>query len=558
MKLIKHFTLLSITFLVPLMYLSADEEAAAASSTGSVSAPSKGAPKAAQANNKLRVLHIAIHKLGYSHEALLALDGGLDTLHEKYTQSLKDGGSIKDFKEHHDLLVSGYNIADAKEHGDLLRDGHSLEDAKLYGDYLRSIDGTGMTLEEILAAAKSQHADEVADPALLLNEAKEAVLGMYSDSYDSSNEQFANALSLATTVLSDKTLTTSLPSSPITVASLSSSGYNLAFIRLLSAYGALGSNGEALATQVLGTDYSNYSSDSSLAGLVQNSSSDYLSFLSTLTGSRAFSNEDSPSTVLDVPLSNVQLTAASTLTLGSADSDSMIDVSSNLSKASTTSDRKVLVIGAAKDLKSAGDITFTNTNSAEDHALVLGAADDVFIQNTNIDYTGSNLGIGSGDTGSDSMWLVNTSISTGGNLAAGSLGTMNITNGTTFTVGTANSSSSDPDNVYLYANELINIDNLAFSGRVDDIYMESKTIHIKNTTFPSTSDVMLRSQTGALSINNSSKDAIVSGAVNFHKVKHLGISNDHLIMDNFNGVNGHINSTSTLPNGTPFIKIRGQ
>jgi hypothetical protein len=190
--------------------------------------------------------------------------------------------------------------------------------------------------------------------------------------------------------------------------------------------------------------------------------------------------------------------------------------------------------------------------------LVLGAADDVFIESTNIEYTGSNLGIGSGDTGEDSMWLVNTSITTGGNLAIGSLGTMNITSGTTFTVGTANKANSDPDNVYLYANELINIDNLNFSGRIDDIYMESKTIHIKNTSFPATADLMLRSQNGALNVNNSDSKSFTSGAVNFHNVKHLGISNDVLTRNQFNGVDGHINSTATLPNGTPFIKIRGQ
>ena len=73
----------------------------------------------------------------------------------------------------------------------------------------------------------------------------------------------------------------------------------------------------------------------------------------------------------------------------------------------------------------AGNVKFTNSNDAEDHALVLGAADDVMIDGADIEYTGSNLGIGSGDTGSDSMYLANTNI-TGGNLAAVLLGTLNI------------------------------------------------------------------------------------------------------------------------------------
>ena len=88
-----------------------------------------------------------------------------------------------------------------------------------------------------------------------------------------------------------------------------------------------------------------------------------------------------------MPLSNVQLSAASTITLGQSTSDSEVDVSSKLSKASKASERKVLVIGAAKDLNTAGKITFTNTNDAEDHALVLGAADDVMIKDTDIECT---------------------------------------------------------------------------------------------------------------------------------------------------------------------------
>ena len=546
MNIHKCFTTFTILLSSCLILSAQEDDAAAASSTGSVAAPSKGAPKAAQANHKLRVLHIAIHKLGYTHDSLRALDGGLDKLHETYTKTLKTGGSIKDFKEHHDLLV----------------DGHTLEHAKIYGKFLREVksnpDHAGKSLEDILALAKEQHADESADPSLLINDAETLVLERYAaKSAYNRTEQFESALSLATSILTDRILTDSLPGKTISVATLTDDGYNLAFVRLLSAYGALGSNGENLAASVLGTDYSDYTSDSTLADLSTKSSRDYLSFLSTLTGTRAFSSEDSPSSVLDVSLSNVILKPGSTITLGSTADDSTIDVSNELGRATNAADRKVLIVGAAKDLKSAGNIKFTNTNTAEDHALVLGAADDVFFENTNIEYTGSNLGIGSGDTSSDSMYLVNTNISAGGNLAVGSLGTMNITGGSTFTVGTANKATSDPDNVYLYANELINIDTLSFSGKVDDIYMESKTIHIKNTSFPATADVMLRSQTGALEIHTD-KVTSTPGAVNFYNVKHLGISSDNLTRNQFKGVDGHINSSATLPNGTPFIKIRAQ
>ena len=433
--------------------------------------------------------------------------------------------------------------------------GHSADDAHKYAEFLRDPANAGKSIEEVLVAAKAAHADKYADPSLLINDAESLALSRYGSSYDKT-AQFSTALGLATTLLTDKAITSDIPST-LSVSSLTT-GYNLAFARLLSAYGALGANGEDLAATVLGTDYSGYSSEATLSSLAKNSTSDYLSFLSTLTGERTFADENTGSSVLDVPLGNVQLAGASTITLGASGgtTPSEINVSDKLTKATSSAERKVLVIGAAKDLKAAGDIKFVNSNNVEDHALVLGAADDVMINGTDIEYTGSNLGIGSGDTGAASMHLLNTKITTGGNLAAGSLGTMNISNAT-FSVGTANSSTSDPDNVYLYANELLDINNLAFSGRVDDIYMESRTIHLKNTVFPATADVMLRSQNGALNIQSTITD-IAPGAVNFYQVKHIGISNDNLTRDLFQGVDGHINSKKVLPNGTPYIKVRSQ
>ena len=167
-----------------------------------------------------------------------------------------------------------------------------------------------------------------------------------------------------------------------------------------------------------------------------------------------------------------------------------------------------------------------------------------------------NLGIGSGDTGASSMFLVNTNIETGGNLAVGSLGTMNITNAG-FTVGLANSTTSDPDNVYLYANELINIIILGSQAGWTIFTWNLKTIHITDTSFPATADVMLRSQKGSIHFPTSAAN-VSTGGVNFTNVKHLGISNSALESSHFNGVDGHINSSATLPNGTPFIKIRAQ
>ena len=530
------------------------EDAASASATGSAAAPSKGAPKAAQSNSKLRTLHIAVHKHGFNLEDLKT--HGLDNLRTSYAEAgstkfathgkhLIKGISFADVDAHLDLLDQGISIDDAKEYGNLLRAGYALEDAKLHGDLLLSA-VEGSSLED----------------ALIFAEAITLTLSRYGNSY-TRTEQFESALSLATSLLTDRSITNSIPD--VISTSTLTSGHNLAFLRILSSYGAFGEGGESLASAVLGTNYSGYSNESSLSSLINTTSSskDYLSFLSTLTGERTFKSEqwdpteNTLSSVLDIPLSNVQLTASANLTLGQSGSESSVDVSNQLSKATSTSDRKVLILGAAKDLQTAGNIRFTNNNSVEDHALVLGAADNVMIDGSDIEYTGSNLGIGAGDTTASSMFLVNTNIKTGGNLALGSLGTLNISTAN-FSVGLANSTSSDPDNVYLYANDLININNLGFSGRVDDIYMESKTIHIQNTSFPATADVMLRSQAGSLNIRENSASAVIGGGVNFYNVKHLGIGNQNLTRTQFQGVDGHINSTATLPNGTPFIKIRGQ
>ena len=146
--------------------------------------------------------------------------------------------------------------------------------------------------------------------------------------------------------------------------------------------------------------------DDTLSSLA--STSDYLTYLSTLTGSRTFSDLDATSTVLSVPMTNVNLAPGANITLGTTSSGSSIDVSEPLGKAIGAADRKIAIIGAAKDMTVAGDVTFTNPNDAEDHALVLGAADDFMLDGKNITYTGSNLALGAGGTEADNMYLFNT------------------------------------------------------------------------------------------------------------------------------------------------------
>ena len=81
------------------------------------------------------------------------------------------------------------------------------------------------------------------------------------------------------------------------------------------------------------------------------------------------------------------MAAAANIAVGAAGSTSTIDVSDVLTKANSNEERKVAILGAAKDLTIAGDVTFTNTNTVEDHALVLGAADDLYLRS---EYSAAN------------------------------------------------------------------------------------------------------------------------------------------------------------------------
>jgi uncharacterized protein YggL (DUF469 family) len=339
------------------------------------------------------------------------------------------------------------------------------------------------------------------------------------------------------------------------VSTLTSNGYNYELVRLLVEYGAIGSKGSSLANEILGDSYSSFTSTGTLAALAN--TSDYLSYLETLTGSATFGDIDSESSVLSVPTDNIILAPGSNITIGQTSTSSTIDVKDFLTSSNGVDEqRKILIVGAAKDLNFAGDVTFTNaTNNVEDHALVLGAADEVMVSGSDITYTGSNLAIGAGgdDLSKESnMYLHNTTITTGGNLAAGTLGKLSISNAN-FTVGNGGK-NSDPDNVYLYANELIQVNGLGFSGsRLDDVYMEAITINLKDVAFPNTADVILKSRDGSLHFDSYS--APIVGGVNMTNVSH-GITTLNSV--HFDGVPGHHDSSIRLPNGKAAVKIRKQ
>lgn len=397
-------------------------------------------------------------------------------------------------------------------------------------------------------------------------------------------EALTYAVSIANTFLEDVTVSgsESLTSDDVyNVASLTENGYNTELIKLLIKYGAVGDKGSSLAAGALSGFSTTDTTSSNLSTLLEASTSDYLGLLSILTNnSEATENWDEDNffdpqtnTVLNVSMDKVSLAPGSNIKIGAKGSETSVNVSTILKKASNHDDRKILVVGAAKDLTIVGDTTFINSNDVEDHAMVLGAADELYFRSEysaanaadyadpdtiTLEYTGSNLGLGS----ESEMRLVNVDIKTGGNLALASLdkvyiGQIDRDNLSTFTVGTGGD-NSDPDNVYIYANELIQVNGLAFAGRVDDVYMDAITIDLGNVTFPTNSDVLLRSRDGGLNFGDAARTV---GDVNFiENVKHLSISEHALTASDFDFSkgDGHINSSSALPNGTPHIKIRSR
>ena len=214
-----------------------------------------------------------------------------------------------------------------------------------------------------------------------------------------------------------------------------------------------------------------------------------------LLGARKFTINEKDADLFNVKLKNINAVLGSNVTIKGGEGGE-IDVSQYLSKATDSAERKIFAIGAAKDLTIKDSVTFTNDNHKEDHALAIGAADDVHFRSGSLNdyldeafmdqylhpedpvytsdqdiqptthppdldltYEGSNLGLGSYDT----LELVNVNVTTGGNLAVGTLKELRIlstnpADPSLITVGL----DSDSDNAYLYAQERIAINGLKF------------------------------------------------------------------------------------------------
>ena len=390
--------------------------------------------------------------------------------------------------------------------------------------------------------------------------------------YNNLNDALHSAIQLSRIFLTDLNIENNLPGGNVwnaqkLVGEFASNPYAFEFGQLLIKYGALGEDGNSEITNIgnqiidiLGGRSNladpNYLNTLSTALIQPGNSYNGKTLNGNLLGTRTAKLSETDAKLLQIGLNNVNGAIGSKITIKppSGSSKASIDVSSYLTKASSSKDKKVFAIAAVKDLHIEGDVDFKNSNHSEDHALSIGAADDIHIkEGSKIFNEGSNLGIGSYDT----LQLVNVDIDTGGNLALASLEELHIRStkpdeesalSSTFSVGRY----SDSDNLYLYADQLINVDGLRFSGNLREVYMEAITIDLKNINFPSNSEVMLRSKDGYPTFGSNNR---MIGAVNFiENVKHGSRSINSVQDFNTNGSNGY---DSKITNGhSAAIKIR--
>jgi len=426
---------------------------------------------------------------------------------------------------------------------------------------------TAITKDDIIAISKSTlDAFVTTINTVTVDDSKYALFQTLSTFKDQSdvNTNLTEIGLLINSILIDKTGSDLGSISALRASDYENKGYLDELAVFLSKYNVLGPNGQNVVNLLNGNTMDKK----------QTSLSGYIGALATYTGSRTF-GDDFDLSVANIPTDNVDLYPAKNFNLsGTIDLDNDATFP-NVAPAPLTNnnvnsaDIEIMVIGAAKDLTISGDLKIENDNHVEDHALVIAAADDLYLRSeysaanandyTNpdslsIEYEGSNLAIAS----QDSMVLVNVDIKTGGNLAIGTLGDLAIglsdVHDSSIDIGSGGNTPS-ADNLYLYASELLSINGLDIRGHVRKVYMEGQTVNLTDVHFPAGSLALLRSEVGQLNFGATP----ISGYVNLNGVTHASInSGAALTTTDFSGTAGHLNSNLISPDGTPYIRIRGQ
>jgi hypothetical protein len=115
----------------------------------------------------------------------------------------------------------------------------------------------------------------------------------------------------------------------------------------------------------------------------------------------------------------------------------------------------------------------------------------------------------------------------------------------------------------MYADELLQANNLTFSGRTREIYMEANTIDLRDVHFPDGSEVMLRSRDGIPNFygpnTSNSNDSYKPFHVNFYS-KSNSYGGQAIVEGEFinktHGVGGYNSQNFKTATGDAAIKIR--
>ncbi|MBU62883.1 MAG: hypothetical protein CMI26_10320 [Opitutae bacterium] len=314
------------------------------------------------------------------------------------------------------------------------------------------------------------------------------------------------------------------------------------------------------------------------------------------------------SPLFDLKVEQVSGLVAQDITLGSTTGTSTIDLSTQLAPTSNSpkdsKDWRIFGVGAGKDVIVKGNVSFKNSNRhpqtgkvVKDHALAVGALDEIhfhsktiesdwglstdflekhldysgatqttvndqttFAGKTNrikMDFEGANLYLGS----ISKMELVNVDLESGGNLAVASLDELHIVSSdptntpNTFTAGKNTNSSDRGDNIQLFANERIVADGLQFSGRVDSIHMDARTVDLKHVTFPNGSEVHLASDLGGVGANGTGNGKYPTFGIGQRQIGRVNFI-DHVKYDtNLINSQNSFDALGKLPNGKQPITI---
>ena len=185
--------------------------------------------------------------------------------------------------------------------------------------------------------------------------------------------------------------------------------------------------------------------------------------------------------------------------------DSVVDVSKWMGESASHADKaRVFAFGAADDVFINGDVHITNHgHEPMDQALAIGGGGHLVIEDADVSYDGSNLGLGAGQA----VIIMKSSITTRDHLAIGSLGDM-ILEDVDLAAGKGN-------RTFLYANNTLDAKGLEFSDGLRQVYMEATTMNLRDVDFPAGAEVRLISELGGVDGKYPNFGNAQPGRVNF-------------------------------------------